>query len=80
MANYKEAFDLELEDEGVFRGERYKISKIENNLGNRIILSLYNNKEVIENVDAEMFAVKFSSLVIDDFVRLYKEAKTKRLI
>ena len=81
MVSYKKIFDLELEDEGVFEGERYKISKIEKNLGQgRVILTLYNNKKVVCNVDAEMFAVKFSSLTIDSFVRLYKEAKTKRLI
>ena len=81
MVEYKKIFDLELEDEGVFEGERYKISKIENSLGQgRVILTLYNKKKVVWNVDAEMFAVKFSSLTIDSFVRLYKEAKTKRLI
>ena len=81
MVEYKKIFDLELEDEGVFEGERYKISKIEKNLGQgRVILTLYNNKKVVCNVDAEMFAVKFSSLTIDSFVELYNEAKTKRLI
>lgn len=55
-ASYKEVFALELGDEGVFEGERYKISWIDNKL-DRVILTLYNKKKVVYNVDAEMFAV-----------------------
>ena len=82
MVNYKKVFDLELEDEGVFEGERYKISKIEKNLGQgRVVLTLYNNKKVVCNVQAEELAVKAEySLTLNEFAQLYNKAKELRLI
>ena len=80
IVKYKEVFDLELEDEGVFEGERYKISRIERKF-DRATLTLYNDKKVVCNVRAEEFAVKAEhSLTLDEFAQLYKEAIRLRLI
>jgi len=85
-AYYKEPFDLELNDDGIYLGKQYKLLKIETNLMDRyvlVLLNLHNDKETIHNVPASEFAVKVKaehSLTLDDFVLLYKKAKELRYI
>jgi len=68
--NYKEPFDLELEDEGVFRGKRYKISKIEISSFGCVNLTLYNKYETMHNVLGVDFAVRIPRPPVADKIQV----------
>lgn len=90
-AYYKEPFDLELGDVGIFEGKRYKLLKTETSLNDNEILTLEpyydpfipeisRDTKTLHNVPAYKFAVEKHSLDLDEFVLLYKKAKELRYI
>ena len=80
MVEYKQPFDLELNDEGIYRGKKYKLLSIEQGL-HATKLTLCNGREEVRNVLADEFAVRVDThLSLDQFAELYKQAKALKYI